>query len=90
MSVHHFPQRTDLTPGSQIEVEGLRIACRRAGEGLPLLLLHGFVGDSREWRRLIEDLSNEFYGGGVGRPWLRRFIGSARSVPPCRLRRLPR
>jgi pimeloyl-ACP methyl ester carboxylesterase len=60
MSVHHFRQRTDLLPGSQIEVEGLRIAYRWSGEGLPLLLLHGFVGDSREWRRQIEDLSNEF------------------------------
>jgi pimeloyl-ACP methyl ester carboxylesterase len=44
----------------QIEVDGLRIAYRRAGEGPPLLLLHGFVGDSREWRRQIDDLSDEF------------------------------
>jgi pimeloyl-ACP methyl ester carboxylesterase len=44
----------------QIEVEGLRIAYRRAGEGPPLVLLHGFVGNSREWRREIEDLSDEF------------------------------
>jgi len=44
----------------QIEVEGLRIGYQRAGEGPPLLLLHGFVGDSREWRRQIEDLSDEF------------------------------
>jgi pimeloyl-ACP methyl ester carboxylesterase len=44
----------------QVEVDGLRIAYRRVGEGPPLLLLHGFVGDSREWRRQIEDLSDEF------------------------------
>src|SRR2546428_13653415 len=44
----------------QIEVEGLRIAYQRAGKGPPLVLLHGFVGDSREWRRQIDDLSDEF------------------------------
>ena len=44
----------------QIEVEGLRIAYRRAGEGPPLVLLHGFVGNSREWRHQIEDLSDGF------------------------------
>jgi hypothetical protein len=31
----------------QVEVEGLRIAYERAGEGPPLLLLQGFVGDVR-------------------------------------------
>ncbi len=44
----------------QIEVEGLRITFRRTGEGPPLVLLHGFAGDSREWRRQIDDLSDEF------------------------------
>jgi pimeloyl-ACP methyl ester carboxylesterase len=44
----------------QIEVGGYRIAHRRAGEGPPLVLLHGAVGDSREWRRQLEGLSQEF------------------------------
>jgi pimeloyl-ACP methyl ester carboxylesterase len=44
----------------QIEVEGLRIAYRRAGEGPPLVLLHGGPLDSREWRRQLEELSDEF------------------------------
>jgi pimeloyl-ACP methyl ester carboxylesterase len=44
----------------QLEVEGLRIAYERTGEGPPLVLLHGFVGDSREWRRQIDELSDEF------------------------------
>ena len=43
-----------------VEVEGLRIGYQRAGEGPLLLLLHGFVGDSREWRRQIDGLSDEF------------------------------
>jgi pimeloyl-ACP methyl ester carboxylesterase len=45
----------------QLEVVGLRIAYRRAGEGPPLLLLHGYVGDGRgTWRRQIDELSDEF------------------------------
>jgi pimeloyl-ACP methyl ester carboxylesterase len=44
----------------EIEVAGLGIAFERRGEGPPLVLLHGFVGDSREWRRQIDDLSDEF------------------------------
>jgi pimeloyl-ACP methyl ester carboxylesterase len=44
----------------QIEVGALRVAYRRAGQGPPIILLHGFVGDSREWRPEIEALSDEF------------------------------
>jgi pimeloyl-ACP methyl ester carboxylesterase len=43
-----------------VEVAGLRIAYRRAGEGPPLVLLHGGVGDSREWRRQLAGLSDAF------------------------------
>jgi pimeloyl-ACP methyl ester carboxylesterase len=44
----------------RIRVGELQIAYRRAGEGPPLVLLHGGVTDSREWRRQIDDLSDEF------------------------------
>jgi pimeloyl-ACP methyl ester carboxylesterase len=45
----------------QVEIKGLRIAYERAGEGPPLLLLQGFVGDARStWRRQIDDLSDDF------------------------------
>jgi pimeloyl-ACP methyl ester carboxylesterase len=44
-----------------IEVDGLRIAYERAGDGPPLVLLHGYVGDGpTTWRRQIERFSNEF------------------------------
>ena len=45
---------------NHIVVKGLRIAYQRAGEGPPLLLLHGGLSDSREWRRQLEELSDEF------------------------------
>jgi pimeloyl-ACP methyl ester carboxylesterase len=46
---------------AEVEVEGLRIAYERAGSGPALVLLHGFVGDSRgTWRPQIEGLSDEF------------------------------
>lgn len=44
-----------------VEVEGRRIAYERAGEGAPLVLLHGYVGDGpTTWRRQIDALSDEF------------------------------
>lgn len=44
----------------RITVGGLRIAYEWAGQGRPLVLLHGGMSDRREWRRQIDDLSNEF------------------------------
>lgn len=44
----------------QVEVGGLRIAYRRAGQGPPLVLVHGALGDSRVWRTLLADLADEF------------------------------
>jgi pimeloyl-ACP methyl ester carboxylesterase len=56
-----------------IEIDGLRIAYERAGNGPPLVLLHGYVGDGpTTWRRQIDELSAEFTvvawdAPGVGR-----------------------
>lgn len=44
----------------QVEVGRLRIAFRRRGHGPPLVLLHGGMSDGREWRRQVDDLSDEF------------------------------
>jgi pimeloyl-ACP methyl ester carboxylesterase len=41
-------------------VDGLNITCQRAGSGPPLVLLHGFIADSRAWRRQIEEFSRDF------------------------------
>jgi pimeloyl-ACP methyl ester carboxylesterase len=43
----------------EVEVDGLRIAYRRAGRGPALVLLHGAFGDSRAWRPQLEGLSDE-------------------------------
>lgn len=42
-----------------VEVGGLRIAYRRAGSGPVLVPIHGALGDSRDWRRQLEGLSDE-------------------------------
>jgi len=42
-----------------LEVEGLRIGYERAGDGPPLVLLHGALSDARVWRRQLEDLSDQ-------------------------------
>ncbi len=43
-----------------VDVDGLQIAFRRAGDGPALLLLHGGISDSRVWRDVLDDLSDEF------------------------------
>jgi len=44
----------------RVTVNGLGTAYRRAGDGPPLVLLHGFIQDSRYWRPQVEDLSHDF------------------------------
>ena len=44
-----------------VEVGGLRITFERVGQGPPLVLLHGFVGDGAgTWRDQLETLSDAF------------------------------
>jgi pimeloyl-ACP methyl ester carboxylesterase len=43
-----------------VEVSGMRIAYQRAGQGPPLVLIHGAYEDSRIWRPQLEGLSSEF------------------------------
>ena len=42
------------------DVDGLRVAYRSAGSGPPLVLLHGFLFDSRSWEPQLEELAGEF------------------------------
>lgn len=70
----------------QIEVEGLRIAYERAGtgNGPPVVLVHGFVGDSRStWSHQIEALSDEYDVVAMDVP------GGGRSSPVPPTFRLP-
>ena len=67
----------------ELEVQGLRIAYERAGDGPPLILVHGFVGDSREWRRQLDGLSDEFTVVAWDAP------GSGRSSDPPPSFRMP-
>ena len=45
---------------AHLAVNGLDVAYRRRGEGAPLVLLHGFLCDSRCWRTQLEGLSDAF------------------------------
>ena len=47
-------------PLSHTTVGDHSIAYRMAGNGPPLVLLHGFLCDSRCWREQLDDLSDEF------------------------------
>ena len=44
----------------QVEIAGLRIAYERVGSGPSLVLLHGGLGDSRDWRRQMPAFAEEF------------------------------
>jgi pimeloyl-ACP methyl ester carboxylesterase len=66
--------------------DGARIAVWDAGDGPPLLLLHGIGGTRGQWRRLIKDLAPRFrvlawdargYGASTG-PGVTRFDDFAR------------
>lgn len=43
-----------------VEVDGRTVAYREAGEGAALVLLHGFLCDSRCWRHQLSQLSDGF------------------------------
>lgn len=44
----------------RVQVGNHSVAYRRTGEGPPLVLLHGFLCDSRCWRTQFDGLSDEF------------------------------
>jgi pimeloyl-ACP methyl ester carboxylesterase len=67
----------------EIEVGGHRIAYERNGEGPPLVLLHGWPMDGREWRRQIDGLCDELIVVAWDAP------GSGRSSDPPETFRLP-
>lgn len=43
-----------------VEVRGLLIGYRRAGAGDPIVLLHGGLSDSREWRHQLDGLAEQY------------------------------
>ena len=54
---------TDLFPGFRSEIiegDGARIFCRIAGEGPPLVLLHGFPQTHAAWHRVAPELARHF------------------------------
>jgi pimeloyl-ACP methyl ester carboxylesterase len=50
----------DMRDMREVTIGGLRIAYQQAGDGPPLVLLHGILDDSRTWRRQLEALADEF------------------------------
>jgi pimeloyl-ACP methyl ester carboxylesterase len=51
-----------VTPAklSRLRIDDLSIAYRQAGDGPALVLLHGFLGDSRCWRHQLAGLARQF------------------------------
>ena len=59
MGVVSLPGEVDIHM-RELDIDGLQIAYRIAGEGPPLVLVHGAVSDSRIWRPQIEGLADAF------------------------------
>lgn len=51
------PQSSQQHPLYTVNVDGFRLAYRRSGHGHPLLLLHGGLGDSRDWLPQLDGLA---------------------------------
>src|SRR5215472_4786231 len=45
---------------TEIRLDGISVAYAQAGDGPPLVLLHGFLCDARCWRPQLADLSSYF------------------------------
>lgn len=53
--------RGSQVPVKELVIDGLRVAYREQGAGVPLVLLHGWPLDGREWWRQLDELSDEFH-----------------------------
>ncbi len=49
-----------MVQAATIEVNGIELFYRQAGEGTPLLLLHGFFNSSEQWTPYLDDLTADF------------------------------
>jgi pimeloyl-ACP methyl ester carboxylesterase len=67
-----------LPPVEVLPANGLEIAYERAGEGLPLVLVHGAASDSRLWQPQLAALSDEF----TVVAWDEPGAGRSSDVPP--------
>ena len=68
-----------------VDADGLRIAFRRTGSGPPVLLLHGALSDSRDWRHQLESVRPP--APNETRLYLRATGGVRLSTNHCRPRR---
>ena len=57
---HVRPSAMNSVELTRVEIDGHSVAFRHAGEGPALVLLHGFLCDSRCWRRQLTGLCDQF------------------------------
>src|SRR6266487_1658993 len=51
---------TSLPPGQTVTINGMQMYYVLAGQGEPLVLLHGFTGASNDWAVFVDDLAKEY------------------------------
>lgn len=52
--------RTSLPPGQTVALHDMHMYDVDAGEGGPLLLLHGYTGASDDWAFCFDELANQY------------------------------
>ena len=52
--------RTSLPPGQTVSLRDMQMYYVDAGEGKPLLLLHGYTGASTDWAFCFDELANQY------------------------------
>ena len=49
-----------MSTRAKVEIDGLTVSYQRSGDGPALVLLHGFLSDSRAWTHQLQSLSDQF------------------------------
>ena len=60
MEATHWLDPATFSTVEFVEADGLKIAYKRVGEGIPLVFVHGAAEDSRIWQPQLTDLADEF------------------------------
>ncbi len=56
----HASKRIDVSGYSFQTVDGIKVAYQKFGNGEPLVLIHGFMGNSTNFETIFEELSKDF------------------------------
>src|SRR5256886_3133274 len=60
LKTKEYSMRTSLPPGQTLTLHDMQMYYLDAGEGEPLLLLHGYTGASTDWAFCFDELASQY------------------------------